>query len=230
MLRLATHLAIAMLAIGGVTSQSVRAELVISSTAGTTYQAEAYATFATTSAEMVGMEVTVEFQNGQVDSQLWTATGINGNGWTMTHDSGSTFDNPFTLTNRSRSRVVRFTMHGAGSSTIFDRSVADSTPGTANGRDLQEYSTQRYFQDIEVTYFDQVQTIGSTPVGDIYAGMDVVFERGLSRNRSFIFRTDTDTTLNSISASVPEPTTAVTFAVAILTLGVRRRRRAGIAR
>jgi uncharacterized protein YfiM (DUF2279 family) len=212
------------LAISMLFAQPLCAELIIGSTAGPTYFAEDYSTFATTSADMVGMQVTVEFRNGSTDTRLWTANGITGDGWTMTHQSGSTFDSPFTLTNERGNRLIRFTMHGMNSSTIFDRSVAQSTAGTANGRDLQEYSDERFFQDIDVTYFDQVQTIGApAPVGDIFAGMEVAFERGLRRNRSFVFRTDTDTTLNSISA-VPEPTTSITFAIAILGFCVRRRR------
>lgn len=216
---------LATLAIWILFAQPLSAELIISSTAGTTYFAEAYSTFATTSADMVGLQVTVEFQNGQMDTQLWTASGISGNGWTMTHQSGSTFDNPFTITNQRGTRLTGFTMHGLNSSTIFDRSVANSTDGTANGRDLQEFTYERYFQDVEVTYFDQVQTVGApNAIGDIFAGMQVVFSRGIRRNQQFVFRTDTDTTVNTIT-SVPEPTAAVTFAVALLGLNIRRRRK-----
>lgn len=209
-------------------AQMVRAELIIGSTPGTIYFADSYSTFNTTSTDMVGMRVTVEFQNGQTETQTWTATGINGTGWNMDVDPGSTFSVPFTITNQRSSRMTRFTMRGANSRTIFDRSVASSTAGTGNGRDLQEFTFLRFSQDINVNYFDQVQTIGSPgPVGDIYAGMDVAFSVGINQNTSFVFRTDTDTTLNAITSSIPEPASGVTFAIAIASMCARRRRVAG---
>jgi len=204
-----------------------RASLIIMSTPGTTYEADAYASFTTTSATMVGMQVTVNFNNNTSDTGIWTATGISQNGWSMTQGPGSTFTDPFTLTNSTRRRIRSFTMHGAGSTTIFDRGVLQSTAGTAAGRDLEEFTNLSQNQDVTVNYFDNVQTTGATPVGDIFAGMEVVFQRGINRRGGqFVFRTDTDNTVNLLEPlSVPETATAIRSSILFLGIILIRRRR-----
>ncbi len=207
-----------------------RASLIILSTPGTTYEADGYATFSTTSATMVGMQVTVNFNNNTSDTGIWTATGISQNGWSMTQGPGSTFTDPFTLTNNTRQKIRSFTMHGGGSTTLFDRGVLPSTAGTGAGSDLEEFTNLSQNQNVTVNYFDNVQTTGATPVGDIFAGMEVVFQKGIVRNGGqFVFRTDTDNSINLLEP-LPVPETATAIRSSILFLGIlliRRRRNRG---
>ncbi|MEL7496676.1 MAG: hypothetical protein AAFN77_03650 [Planctomycetota bacterium] len=220
------HLAIVcVFALG--TACQLQADLVVTDISGVTHEADGYSTFSTTSNDMVGMRVDVFFANGTSDTARWTASGISRSNWSMSQGPGSTFSNPFSLTNNSSSAMTRFVMHGEGSSTIFDRSVSPSTSGTANGRDLQEFTFLRFFQDIQVTYFDEVQTVGSTAVGDIFAGMEVSFTDGIAQSGGqFEFRTDTDTTVNFVRTTIPEPTTAVQMMLAFAALSFHRRKRA----
>ena len=90
--------------------------------------------------------------------------------------------------------IQSLTLHGGGSTTLFDRSANPSTDGTANGRDFIENSGFSLTRDVTVTYFDQIQVTGATPVGDIFAGLRVEFADGFDSGISnFSFVTDTDT-------------------------------------
>jgi hypothetical protein len=192
-----------------------------------THEADGYATFATTSAEMVGLEIMVYFADGSSDLGIWTPTGIAQNNWSISQGTNqSTFSFPFDMRNNTGLAMTRFTMHGAGSSTIFDRNILPGTSGTANGRDLQEFTSLRFSQDITVNYFDEVQTVGSTPQGDIFAGMDVAFSAGISGSGGlFRFRTDTDTVVNQVRSTIPEPTSILQFGILVAAMFSRRRRR-----
>ena len=214
-------------------AQSLLGDLVVSSTPGTTHEVDGFTGFATTSADMVGLQILVYFEDGSTDLGIWTATGISQNNWSINQGTGqSTFNFPFTLTNNTGLNIDRFTMHGSGTTTFFDRSApAPGTNGSANGRDLQEFTTLQFSQDIDAVYFDQVQVAGSTPQGDIFAGLDVIFSNGLQgsgisgNGGSFMFRTDTDTSLGFVTSTVPEPSSAIQFGIALTALALRRRRR-----
>lgn len=208
-------------------TQRADASLVVGGFAGQLHVADGYSNFNTTVDSMIGLRVDVYFQGGTSDSALWTASGISQADWSMTQGPGTTFTNPFTITNNSNRRMTRFVMHGAGSSTIFDRSVSPSTAGTANGRDVQEFTSLRFSQDITANYFDEVKTTGSSgAVGDIFAGLDISFSRGINRfGGQFVFRTDTDITVGLVRAAVPEPTTIVQLTIGLACFSLRRRRR-----
>ena len=173
-------------------AQSLFGSLVISSTPGVTHEADGFSTIATTSAELVGLEIMVYFADGSSDLGIWTANGITQNNWSVTQGTNqSTFTFPFSVTNNTGVNLTRFSFHGAGSTTIFDRSILPGTAGTARGRDVEEFTTLRFSQDIEAVYFDQVQVVGSTPQGDLFAGLDISFSSGISGNNGlFQFRTD----------------------------------------
>ena len=174
---------------------------------------------------MVGLNVTVTFADNSTETLVWTATGIVGNGWSLTHGPGSSFSDPFVLVNSSGLAINALVLHGGGSTTLFDRAATVSTDGTANGRDLLENSSFSLSQDIQVTYFDQIQVTGSTPVGDIFAGLQIEFSDGFASNSGdFSFVADTDTA-TSLLVAVPEPQMAWGLLVALGTV-IRIRRRA----
>ena len=209
-------------------SQSLLGSLVVSSMPGTTHEIEGLTGFGTTSADMVGLEIVIYFNDGSTDVGIWTPTGISQNNWSINQGIGqSTFNFPFTLSNNTGLDITRFTLNGAGTSTFFDRTApAPGTDGSANGRDLQEFSTLRFSQDIEAVYFDQIQLVGSTPQGDLFAGLDISFSDGISGSGGlFSFRTDTDTSFGLVTSTVPEPSSAIQFGIALTAVLLRRRRR-----
>lgn len=212
-------------------AQSLLGSLVISSTPGTTHEIAGLTGFGTTSADMVGLEIMVFFEDGSTDVGIWTTTGVSQNNWSIDQGTNqSTFSFPFSLNNNTGLDITRFTLHGSGSSTFFDRSSpAPGTAGSANGRDLQEFTALRFAQDIDAVYFDQVRIAGSTPQGDVFAGLDVSFSDGISGNNGlFQFRTDTDTSIGLVLSTIPEPSSAIQFGIALTALMLRRRRRQSV--
>ena len=209
-------------------TQPLLGSLAVSSTPGETHEVAGFTGFATTSADMVGLQILVYFENGSTDLGIWTATGINQNGWSVTQGTNqSTFNFPFTLSNNTRSDITRFTLNGSGSTTFFDRSApAPGTAGSANGRDFNEDTNLSNRQDISAVYFNEVQVIGSTPQGDLFTGIDVSFSEGISGNNGrFAFIADTDTSLGFVMSTIPEPSSAIQFGIAMTVLLMRRRRR-----
>ena len=209
-------------------TQPLLGSLAVSSTPGETHEVAGFTGFATTSAEMVGLQILVYFENGSTDLGIWTPTGINQNGWSVTQGTNqSTFAFPFTLSNNTSSDITRFTLNGSGSTTFFDRSApAPGTAGSANGRDLLEVTNLSDSQDISAVYFNEVQVIGSTPQGDLFTGIDVSFSGGVSGNNGqFAFVADTDTSFGFVTSTIPEPSSAIQFGIAMTVLLMRRRRR-----
>jgi len=155
-------------------------------------------------------------------------SGVFQNDWSISIGPGlSTFSFPLSLSNDTGRDITRFSLHGAGSNTFFDRDVAPSTAGTGRGRDVQEFfTTLQFSQDIDAVFFDQIQIAGSTPQGDIFAGVDISFSEGISGdNGLFQFRVDTDTSVDLVLSTIPEPTSAIQFGIAIGVLAFGRRRR-----
>ena len=182
------------------------AQIVINSDVGAIYEADGFTGFNTQSPDMVGLLITIRFADNSVESRSWTATGVSGTGWSMTHGPGSSFSDPFTLTNNSGRDIAGVQLHGGGTTTLFDRDVRLSTAATENGRDVTEVTNLSASQQIIATYFDQIQLTGTSPVGDIYAGLDIRFENGMASGSTFSFITDTDTSTNLLRlAPIPEP-------------------------
>ena len=209
-------------------TQAVLGSLVVSSRPGITHEIAGLTGFATTSADMVGLEVTVFFENGSTDVGIWTPTGVNQNNWSINQGTNqSTFNFPFSLSNNTGLDIDRLTLNGSGTTTFFDRSApAPGTDGSANGRDLIEFTTLNFSQDIDAVYFDQVQLTGSTPQGDLFAGLDISFSEGVSGNAGlFSFVTDTDNSFGIVTSTIPEPSSAIQFGIALTLLMLRRRRR-----
>ncbi|MEM9942585.1 MAG: hypothetical protein AAF939_13560 [Planctomycetota bacterium] len=202
----------------------------VNSDPGDLYEADGYTSFTTSSGQMVGLQVRVVFDNGISETVSWSTNGINQSDWSVTQGPGSTFSNPFVVRNlQSSFAITTLEFHGGGTTTLFDRGVFPSTSGTANGRDFIELSNIRQNQDIEVTYFDEIRTAGSSAVGDIFAGMRINFSSGLTQaDGALRFVSDTDTSINLIRLVTrrnPEPGAAVFFCAACSVLVSRRKRR-----
>ena len=209
-------------------AQSLMGSLVNSSTPGVRHEIDGVASSFTTSADMVGLEIMVYFANGSTDVGIWTGNGVNQNNWSFTLPPNSTsFSNPFSLTNNTGSAITRFALHGADSDTFFDRDITPDTPGTFRGRDVIEFTSLQFSQDIDAVFFDEISVAGANPQADIFAGLDVSFSDGIAANGGvFQFVVDTDTSLNLVTSTIPEPTSAIQFGIALTLLMSRRRRRA----
>ncbi len=208
-------------------AQSLVGSLVNSSIPGVTHEIGGIASTFTTSADMVGLEIMVYFEDGSTDFGIWSGNGVFQNNWSFTlPPNSSSFSVPFSLTNNTGSDITRFALHGADSNTFFDRDVSTDTPGTFRGRDVLEFTNLQDSQDIDAVFFDEIQVAGSTPQGDIFAGVDISFSDGISgSNGLFQFRVDTDTSFGLVTSTVPEPSTAIQFGIALTVLMSRRRRR-----
>ena len=208
-------------------AQSLMGTLVNSSTPGVRHEIDGIASTFTTSADMVGLEIMVYFADGSTDVGIWAGAGVFQNNWSFSLPSGGTsFSNPFSLSNNTGSDITRFALHGAGSDTFFDRDIAPDTPGTFRGRDVIEFTSLRFSQDIDAVFFDEISVAGATPRPDIFAGLDVSFSDGIAANGGvFEFVVDTDTSLNLVTSTIPEPTSAIQFGIALTLLMSRRRRR-----
>ena len=209
-------------------AQSLMGSLVNSSTPGVRHEIDGVVSSFTTSADMVGLEIMVYFANGSTDVGIWTGNGVNQNNWSFTLPPNSTsFSNPFSLTNNTGSAITRFALHGADSDTFFDRDITPDTPGTFRGRDVIEFTSLQFSQDIDAVFFDEISVAGANPQADIFAGLDVSFSDGIAANGGvFQFVVDTDTSLNLVTSTIPEPTSAIQFGIALTLLMSRRRRRA----
>ena len=209
-------------------AQLLMGSLVNSSIPGVTHEIGGTASTFTTSADMVGLEIMVYFDDGSTDFGIWSGNGVFQNDWSISiGPNQSTFTFPLSVTNDTGRDITRFSLHGADSNTFFDRDVAPSTAGTGRGRDVQEFfTTLQFSQDIDAVFFDEIQVAGSTPQGDIFAGVDISFSDGISgSNGLFQFRVDTDTSFGLVTSTVPEPSTAIQFGIALTVLMSRRRRR-----
>lgn len=207
-------------------TQTLMGSLVNSSTPGVRHEIDGVATTFTTSADMVGLEILVYFEDGSTDLGIWTSTGVSQNNWSFSlAPNQTTFSFPVTVDNNTGLDITRFTLHGAGTSTFFDRDVTPDTPGTFRGRDVQEFTSLQFSQDIDAVFFDEIEIVGSSPQPDIFAGLDIFFSDGIAANGGqFQFRVDTDTSLNLVRSTVPEPTSAIQFGIALTLLMSRRRR------
>jgi len=210
-----------------VPAQSLLGTLVNSSTPGVRHEIDGIASTFTTSADMVGLEIMVYFEDGSTDLGIWAGNGVSQNDWSFTLPPNSTsFSVPFSLTNNTGLDITRFALHGAGSDTFFDRDIAPDTPGTFRGRDVIEFTSLQFSQDIDAVFFDEIAVVGSSPQADTFAGLDISFSEGITANGGvFEFLVDTDTSVNLVTSTIPEPTSAIQFGIALTLLMTRRRRR-----
>jgi hypothetical protein len=200
---------------------------------GTPFNSPNLTGFETTGSLMVGMQVTVDFALGGVQSGAWSdlgggSCGVSFGGFTLTLGCGTdTFGGNWTLNNDTNDRVRGVRLNGAPGRTLFDVSGGSSTPGSANGLTLNSVGGT-YTGSVFGTYANLVGVGGSAPVGDLYEQLTIRFGDVLGAGQTYIFEADTDN--SSFDApppvTVPEP---ATFALTVLGLvslgGVARRRR-----
>jgi hypothetical protein len=215
---------------------SAQAQVVVTTSPGTSFNTAALSGFTTNGAQQNGMEVTVFFSDGSSETIVWAATGattggVTGTGWSMTL-GGDSFTTPFVMT-AGDVQIAGFSMNGRpGVGTIFDViSDPELSPGSARGRPFELFgSIPDGIQTINVEYTDRL-SVGGTFYGDLYTVMNVDFDGRFLSNATLRFISDTDNSrFDSIIVpvdppnGVPEPGTLLLIGSGLLGLAMRRRR------
>ena len=199
--------------------------------AGNTYQAPALTGFQTHGDDMVGMRVTAYFTGGLSQTVVWGALGPSnggafGSNWGLT-ETTDTFGSAWTLTNQSGVAMTGLVLNGSPGNTLFDRTFSGfGTNGSANGWDYTESSGPAALVT-NVTYRNQFQLTGFTPVGDLFETLELQFTNpgGLADASVLKFIQDTDNGAGGPVILIPLPPAAWAAMPALLGLGVVRRLR-----
>ena len=188
----------------------------------------AVANFATTGANMSGMEVTLNFMDGGSETATWQTTGATsgaavGTGWSLSLD-GDSFVSSWAA-DFGDLIVLSMTLDGRPGLTLFDVTFTDSgTPGSEAGRDFA--SDLAGDASIAATYSRQVALSGDAPVGDLWSILTVDFADLLTEQPfgEFTFVQDTDNDSRRVT-DVSAPAGLALFGTALLGLaGLGRRR------
>ena len=203
----------------------------VGTSAGINYATAAMSSFTTTGAEMAGMVVTVNFNDGSSDSAIWAITGGNsgaaqGGGWAMGLD-GDSFTAPWTLVNGARP-IIGFSIDGAPGSTSFDiLATPVGTPGSAAGKAFGSADSS----DAAVTFASATYSnrlfVGGIFFEDQYVKLSVRLrgELGVDQNLTFIADTDNAMSRGDITPGVPEPETYARMLAGLGVVGYAARRR-----
>jgi hypothetical protein len=205
----------------------------VGTTPGTTYKAAALTGFATTGAEMNGIEVTVFFAAGGSETATWsggTSSAV-GTGWSLSQPF-DTFANPWTLTNVGAGTISGFSINGLLGNTVFDMVEApQGSPGSSDGMPFgsAEATNSGEITGAAATYSNELR-IGDVFYGDLYVKLDVTFSgTGLTAQNSFSFVADADNASADRGGiqpvDIPAPGALALFGLGIAGLGLARRRR-----
>lgn len=169
--------------------------------------------FDTTGADMAGMEVTVNFQGGGSDTQIWSATGVTSGGasgtdWSLTQ-SGDTFSNPWSFDYTGLGSIVSLMINAIPGNAVFD--IVNSpivTPDSALGK---PFTVQNGLAPDSFNY--------SVPIdisqGDLFGKLSLFWDDGFTANNrlSFVADTDSGTTDDPVTPrpTTPEPTATLSL-------------------
>ncbi len=213
---------------------------IASATITTTYQnpasssewltIDAVSDWATNSADMNGMLVTVTFADLTSETLTWgedvLTGGVSGNGWDlfMANPTGNTLSNGFTLTATGQTDILSLFLEGDPGMTMFDVEPLVGAFSTANSRDgvpVADSYTDAFGTvvtdsvsysgiDIIASYTMPVALTGDNPVYDLYSNLLLSFtdtdgngSAGFTSSDTLTFISDTD----NEATPVPEPAT-----------------------
>ncbi|BCO07940.1 hypothetical protein GF1_03160 [Desulfolithobacter dissulfuricans] len=191
--------------------------------------------------DMEGMEVSVTFSDGTMETAVWQSLGSGsggafGNNWSLQVENGSTYPNsshfsPWAF--ESDTAITSLTLDAGSGDFVFDgtRTYASnpilypSTPNSGSGWPFEfaDLLSESLFDSSTLaTYSNAVALVGTAPVDDLYRTLTI--EPNLSSwtgPMSFTFSADTDT-VNP--APVPEPASMILMGTGLAGLTALRRR------
>jgi len=176
--------------------------------------------FATTGADMEGMNVTVNFLDGTSDSAIWSATvgssgAASGSDWSLSQP-GDTFGGSWSFAYSGLGTITSLIIDAVPGNTMFDTGASPSTPGSALGWPFTFQS------GLEPTSFAYSVPIDIS-AGDLFGTLSLFWNSGFTANNSLRFIADTDNGSPDDPVTpkdVPEPT-AVLSLLAIAMWGSR---------
>ena len=213
---------------------STQAQVVITETPLPVLSIPGLTAFATTGADMGGLQVTVAFNNGPANTFAWAATGPTSGGvttplWSLTLANDS-FTTPwvFSFLNPAGTvplQLTRLALNGTTGLTIFDRTFggATGTPGSEAGLDFSFAAGSCAGCNALVNYSGQTAIGAAAAVGDLWQVVDINFIEGTGPRTNFSFMQDSD---NDVRAMIPEPETYALMlgGLGLMALIARRRR------
>lgn len=149
---------------------------------------------------LVGMVVTVVFEDGSEETTLWEATGPQSGGavaatWSLTQ-LGDTIVGSWFLQNSDTRGIVACIVDGAPAAALFDTSFGGQfgTPDSGAGVTIIQLPASTTFALIDVIYRDMTGIEGTFGVGDLYRFLEVYFtsEGGLLPEELLAFQADVD--------------------------------------
>ncbi|WP_456384961.1 PEP-CTERM sorting domain-containing protein [Desulfolithobacter sp.] len=200
---------------------------------GTIYYIDSVASGGTYGDDMEGMEVSVTFVDGTVETAVWQSLGSGSGGafgsdWSLQVESGSTYPNsphfsPWSF--ESDAAVTSLTLDAGNGDFVFDgtRTYASnpllypSTLNSGSGWPFESDSSLFDSSSALVTYSNAVALVGAEPVGDLYRTLTIMpdLSNWSGSAMSFTFQADTDT-VNP--APVPEPASMTLMGIGLASL------------
>ncbi len=191
---------------------------------------------------MEGMEVSVTFSDGTVETAVWQSLGsgsgeASGTSWSLQVVNGSTYPNsshfaPWSF--QSDTAIVSLTLDAGNGDVVFDAtrtyssqpSVYPSTPNSRSGWPFEfadDQSEILFDSTTLATYSNGVALVGTAPVGDLYRTLTITPNLpSWTGPMSFTFSADTDTVT---PAPVPEPSSLLLIGTGMAGLAALRRGR-----